>query len=98
MDDFPAFPSNMRDSSFVAALQKVHRSHGALPHEWRDGLSWSVPAPVTGLEVEVDLGGDGPRRHVVRAAEGREEVIERVSVGEIDGRNLRAQLVTFRPM
>ena len=36
------------------------------------------------LEVEADLAGYGTRRDVVRAAEGREEVVEHVIVRQVD--------------
>ena len=42
---------------------------------------------------ETQLSGKGARRDVVRAAEGGEEVVERVLVGQIDDRELRAPLV-----
>ena len=42
------------------------------------------------LEVQGQLAGHGARRDVVRAAEGGEEVVERLFVGQIDGRDLHA--------
>src|SRR5277367_4185351 len=45
------------------------------------------------LEVEAELHGFRPRRHVVRAAERREEVIQRGLVGDVDGRKAQAPLV-----
>ncbi len=42
------------------------------------------------LEVESEGGRDGSRRDVVGAAEGREEVIERFFVGQIDNADSRA--------
>jgi hypothetical protein len=36
------------------------------------------------LEVEADLCCQGSRGYVVRAAEGGEEVVERVFVGDVD--------------
>src|SRR5271157_2069485 len=50
---------------------------------------WAVP----GLETESDLGGDGPRRYIVRTAERRQEVIECQFVGHVDGRDLRTPFV-----
>ena len=45
------------------------------------------------LEVESDLSRKRTRRYVVRAAEGREEVVERVLVGQVDRCELEAHLV-----
>jgi len=54
-----------------------------------------LPSP-TGehlLEVESDLSRKRTRRYVVRAAEGREEVVERVLVGDVDCSELETHLV-----
>ena len=54
-----------------------------------------LPSP-TGerqLKVETDLSGDGPRRHIVRAAECRKKVVERVFVRDVDDGQLRAHFV-----
>src|SRR5438067_13864956 len=45
--------------------------------------------------MEADVGGFGGRRHVMRAAEGREEVVERHFVGQIDHRESQADLVAL---
>ena len=45
------------------------------------------------LEVEAEFGGEGARREVVRAGERREEVIERVFVGDVDGGEVEAPFV-----
>jgi len=39
--------------------------------------------------VKSDLAGDGTRAYVMRAAEGRQEVVERVIVGQVNQRQLR---------
>ena len=54
-----------------------------------------LPSP-TGehlLEVESDLSRKRTRRYVVRAAEGREEVVECVLVGQVDRCELQTHLV-----
>ena len=45
------------------------------------------------LEVKSQFRCQRTRRHVVRAAESRKEVIERVFVGDIDRGNLQADFV-----
>lgn len=47
--------------------------------------------------MKADLGGLRARRHVMRAAEGGKEVIQRHFVGQIDHRESQADLVTFSP-
>ena len=37
------------------------------------------------LEVKPELSRQGARRHVMRSAEGREKVIQRQFVGDVDG-------------
>src|SRR4051794_16602337 len=49
--------------------------------------------PQMGSEVESDLPGQRPRRHKMRAAEGREKVVEHLFVGQIDGCELQANFV-----
>jgi hypothetical protein len=49
---------------------------------------------IQALEMKSDLGGDGTRTDVMRAAERRQEVIERVIVGQVNQRQLRAPAVT----
>ena len=44
------------------------------------------------LEVESDFAGHGARGYVVRAAESREEVVERVLVGDVDAGEPEAPL------
>lgn len=44
------------------------------------------PAP-DNSEVKTDLSRDGSRRDIVSAAEGRQEVIERIVVGQVDKSN-----------
>ena len=39
------------------------------------------------------MSGDGPRRHIVRAAERGKEVVERVLVGDVDCSELETHLV-----
>src|SRR5271166_4207823 len=51
------------------------------------------PAVANGLEVKSQLGRQRPRRHVMRAAEGRKKVVQRVLVGDVDGRQLQADFV-----
>ena len=46
------------------------------------------------LEVEPELHRQGPRRHVVRPAKGRQEVVQRIVVRQVDGRELKAPLVS----
>src|ERR1700741_2522314 len=41
------------------------------------------------LEREAELPRNCPRRHIVRAAEGREEVVERVFIRHVYRRNTR---------
>src|SRR5215470_17948885 len=43
--------------------------------------------------MESQLGGEGTRRDIVRPAEGGEEVVESDFVGNVDGRELQADLV-----
>ena len=45
------------------------------------------------LEVKSNFGGQSARSDVVRAAEGGEEVVERVFVGNVDGGEAQAPLV-----
>ena len=45
------------------------------------------------LEMEAELGRQRTRRDVVRAAEGGEEVVERVLVGDVDGSQLETHFV-----
>ena len=45
------------------------------------------------LKIKPDLRRDRPRRHIVRAAERREEIVERGFVGQVDDGKLRADLV-----
>jgi hypothetical protein len=45
------------------------------------------------LEVEGEHGGNRTRRDVVRTAEGRKEVVERILVGQINNRYLTADFV-----
>src|SRR5258706_14786929 len=45
------------------------------------------------LEVESDLRRHCPGRYVMRPGEGRQEVVERDLVGDIDGCDLKAPLV-----
>ncbi len=45
---------------------------------------------VVALEVEADLGRQGARCYVVRAAEGGEEVVQGVLVGDVDGGEAQA--------
>ena len=45
------------------------------------------------LEVKPELRGQRSWRHVMRPAEGRQEVVERVFVGHIDDCELRAPFV-----
>jgi hypothetical protein len=47
------------------------------------------------LEVEPELSRQRARRHIVRPAEGREEVIERQFVGDVDGGKRETPFVTF---
>jgi len=42
------------------------------------------------LEVKAYLHRQRPRTHIMRAAEGGKEVVERVFVGDVDGSKLRA--------
>ena len=51
------------------------------------------PPAGDGSEVESDLGGQSARGYVVRAAEGGEEVVERVFVGEVDAGQTQAPFV-----
>lgn len=46
-------------------------------------------------KMESKFGCQGARRYIVRAAEGGEEVVQSVFVGQIDNRELRAPLVSF---
>ena len=43
--------------------------------------------------MEADRRRDGARRNIVRSAEGRKEVVERLFVGQVDHRQTRAPLV-----
>ena len=43
-------------------------------------------------EIQRDLGREGARSDVVRAAEGGEEVVERVLVGDVDGGEVKIGL------
>jgi hypothetical protein len=52
-----------------------------LPFVFADGLD---------LEVETYFSGQSPRRDVVRAAEGGEEVVQRVFVGDVYGCQTKA--------
>jgi len=45
------------------------------------------------LEVEPEFRGDGPGRDVMSPAEGGKEVVERIFVGQVDKRKLRAPFV-----
>jgi hypothetical protein len=45
------------------------------------------------LEVEAELSRQRTRRHVMRSAEGREEIIQRQSVGNVDGGKPRRDTV-----
>ena len=47
-----------------------------------------------GLEMESDGRGDGARRHIVGSAEGREEVVQRFLVGQIDDCQARAPFIS----
>ena len=47
------------------------------------------------LEVETDRRGNGPRRNIVRSAEGRKEVVKRFFVRQIDHGQAGAPLVLF---
>src|SRR6185437_3654381 len=53
----------------------------------------AVDSGTTELEVESDLGGQGTRSYVMRATEGREEVIERVFIGDVDAGQAEAPSV-----
>jgi hypothetical protein len=44
------------------------------------------------LEVEAYFSRDRPGRHIMRAAERGEEVVQRIIIGNIDDRDLRAPL------
>jgi hypothetical protein len=65
---------------------------------WLVSLRVSAPVPANTVfvrpqnqsEVEGDLGRQVARSHVVRPAEGRQEVVERVLAGDID----RSQIET----
>ena len=46
------------------------------------------------LEVEAQFGRIRPRRHKMRSAEGGQEIVERHFVGQVDGREPQAPLVT----
>ena len=48
-------------------------------------------------EVEAELRGVGARRNVVRPAECRKEVVQRVLVGHVDGRQPQTPLVAIAP-
>ncbi len=50
------------------------------------------PRPPEVLEVESDCGRDRPRRHVVRAAERRQEVVQRIVVRQVDDVNCALHL------
>src|ERR1700722_12210525 len=61
-------------------------------------ISSSVPTRqsryvVAPLEVQRDLGGHRPRGHVVGSAERRQEVVERVFVGDVDRGQVEVHLV-----
>ena len=45
------------------------------------------------LEVEAELSRQGARRHIMRSAEGREEIILRQSVSNVDGSKRKAPFV-----
>src|SRR5579864_624256 len=47
------------------------------------------------LKVERHFGRKRARRHVMRAAKRRKEVVERVLVGDVNGRQLQAYLVVI---
>ena len=53
-------------------------------------------ATTDGLEVETDLAGSGARRHIVRAAKGREEIVERILVRHVDDRQAQRSTCSGR--
>ena len=53
------------------------------------------PIPIKKLKVEGDFGGQRAGGDVVCAAEGGEEVVEGVVVGEVDGGEVEIDFVAF---
>ena len=73
----------------------MHISCRLSAHSIERGPGHVVPGPVArcGLEVKSDLSRQCARRDVVRAAEGRKEVVECVLVGQVDRCELETDLV-----
>ena len=69
-------------------LLRRHRESGSAPSLGRLHSALSRPDQPPGaterLEVEAQLGGIRPRRHVVRAAERRQEIVHGHFVGQVD--------------
>jgi hypothetical protein len=55
----------------------------------RTALIYGAPR----LEVKPDLSRQGARRHIMRSTEGREEVIQRQFVGDVNGGKRQTPLV-----
>ena len=74
----------------MAADHRYVRSMGCT-HRFAPVYALALP----NLEVERDGSGDRPRRYIMRTAEGREIVVERHFVGQVDHRNTSAPLISF---
>jgi hypothetical protein len=72
-----------------------HLRKGKLPGSGRQNIAGrpSRGGYLSHLKVEAELRSHGPRCHIVRAAEGGQEVIQRVLVGQVNDSNLRAPLI-----
>ena len=66
---------------------------------WRELKKGGPPEPFPShLKVESHLRGQSARCNVMRSAKGRKEVIKRIFVSDVDGRQPQAHLVfiTFK--